>query len=290
MDAETPTLDRSFIGKVYRSSPQIAKANDMMQYARATNETNPRYYNAESPDGLLSPPLYPVVFLPELIAQLVDDAEDMNLDILRVVHAEHEMWWRDRIRPGIEIISTLRIVNIEKRGVNEILDMHIHCSYEDEVLVEMRYRLMMRGKKKTEKSEATASKQTSTEGKRLAQHTIHVTDDQGVRYAEASGDHNPIHISDEIARSVGLPSAILQGLCTMAFASQAIVNELLSGVPTRLRYMKVRFSKPVLMGQSLTTEIYDVGVEEDGLNAVQFETMNPANFPVLTRCIAKFTG
>lgn len=289
MGTEPLVLDRSFIGKEYRSRSQVAKTEDMMQYARATNETNPRYYDTESPEDVVSPPLYPVVFLPELLGQLVDDAEDMNLDMLRVVHAEHEIWWKNRIRPGDEIVSIARIVNIEKRGVNEMLDMDIQCTCGDIVLVEMHYRLMVRGKKKAEKGGAGVFKPTSTQKEKLAERTIHVSGDQGKRYAEASGDHNPIHISDEIARSVGLPSAILHGLCSMAFASQTIVDELLGGDPNRLRYMKVRFSRPVLMEQALTTEVYDAGFQEDGLQVVHFETKNPSDEPVLTNGVARFT-
>lgn len=288
MSTEPFVLDRSFIGKEYRSRSQIAKADDMIQYAKATNETNPRYYDIESLEEMVSPPIYPVVFLPELLGQLVDDAEDMNLNMLRVVHAEHEMWWRERIRPSDQIISTAKIVNIEKRGANELLDMDIQCTREDAVLVEMRYRLMMRGEKKAKRREPKVSKQTPIHGEKLTEHTVLVSDDQGRRYAEASGDHNPIHVSDEIARSVGLPSAILHGLCTMAFASQAIVDEVLGGDPTRLQYMKVRFSKPVLMREALTTEIYDAGLQEDGCHIVHFETKNPSNHPVLTNGTATF--
>jgi len=122
----------------------------------------------------------------------------------------------------------------------------------------------------------------------LAKKTTVVTDDQGIRYAEASGDHNPIHISDEIARSVGLPSAILQGLCTMAFASQVIVDELLNGDPSRLKSMEVRFSKPLLMDQILTTEVYEVGIKEDGSHVVHFESRDAKDVPVLIRGAAEF--
>ena len=36
------------------------------------------------------------------------------------------------------------------------------------------------------------------------------------RYAEASGDHNPIHLDPAAARAAGLPAPILHGLYTMA--------------------------------------------------------------------------
>jgi len=289
LETKPPTLDRSFIGKKYRSSPQIASAESMIQYARATNETNPRYYDSESPGGLNPSPLYPVVFIPEVLIQLVDDAEEMNLDILRVVHAEQEIWWRDRIHPGDQIISTMKIVGIEPRGVNEMLNLSIQFTREHVTIVDMGYRLMLRGTKKAEKKKSASSSQTPTQRKKLAQDTILVADDQGLRYAEASGDHNPIHVNDAIARSVGLPGAILHGLCTMAFASQAIVDELLEGDPSRLRYMKVRFAKPVFMGESLTTEVYDAVSREAGLHEVHFETKNPSSSPVLTNGVAKFT-
>src|SRR5690606_15027699 len=43
-----------------------------------------------------------------------------------------------------------------------------------------------------------------------------------VRYAEASGDPNPIHQDEEVARSVGLPGVIAHGMLTMALAARAV--------------------------------------------------------------------
>ena len=43
-----------------------------------------------------------------------------------------------------------------------------------------------------------------------------------VRYAEASGDDNPIHQDEEVARSVGLPGVIAHGMFTMALAARAV--------------------------------------------------------------------
>ena len=43
-----------------------------------------------------------------------------------------------------------------------------------------------------------------------------------VRYAGASGDHNPIHQDEGLARSVGLPGVIAHGMYTMALAARAV--------------------------------------------------------------------
>ena len=45
-----------------------------------------------------------------------------------------------------------------------------------------------------------------------------------VRYAGASGDFNPIHWSDRVATSVGLPGVIAHGMYTMALAARAVAT------------------------------------------------------------------
>ena len=45
-----------------------------------------------------------------------------------------------------------------------------------------------------------------------------------VAYAEASGDRNPIHQDESIARLVGLPGVIAHGMYTMALAARAVAT------------------------------------------------------------------
>jgi acyl dehydratase len=54
--------------------------------------------------------------------------------------------------------------------------------------------------------------------------TYTVTRADLVAYAEASGDHNPIHQDEEVARSVGLPGVIAHGMYTMALAARAVAD------------------------------------------------------------------
>lgn len=281
-------LNRKFLGKEYHSGPQLVDPESIRKYALATNEKNSKYLSAESDVDLVTPPIYPVVFLPDILSQLVDDAEEMNFDIYRVVHAEHKMSWKSALHAGDEIYTTAKIINMEKRGANEIVDLQIRCTREDEPVVEMNYRLLSRGEKRGEGKRSQSVDDVPTRGKNLAVFQSVVTADQGVRYAEASGDHNPIHVNEEVARRVGLPGTILHGLCTMALASQGIVDNLLDGDPTRLKTMSVRFSKPVLLDQTLTTEVYGAGKTKEGLQVVEFETRDRENVPVLTLGKAAF--
>ena len=71
---------------------------------------------------------------------------------------------------------------------------------------------------------------------------LHVTPDAGLtkRYAEASGDPNPIHTDEEFAKSVGLPGCILHGLYSMAQVARAH-TALADGNPRALKRLRVQF-------------------------------------------------
>jgi acyl dehydratase len=71
---------------------------------------------------------------------------------------------------------------------------------------------------------------------------LRVTPDAGLtkRYAEASGDPNPIHTDPEFAKSVGLPGVILHGLYSMAQVARAH-TEAAGGDPRALKRLSVQF-------------------------------------------------
>ena len=64
-------------------------------------------------------------------------------------------------------------------------------------------------------------------------------------YADASGDHNPIHQNEEFAISVGLPNVIAHGMLTMALVGK-YVSDFAEGSAHVLEY-GARFVKPVIV-------------------------------------------
>jgi acyl dehydratase len=100
-----------------------------------------------------------------------------------------------------------------------------------------------------------------------------VKENQSYLYAEASGDRNPIHVDDAVGKAAGFGGVILQGLCTMAFTSQAVIRHAAGGDPTRLKQLKVRFSKPVKPNDLLTTQGYLIDEKQD-VKMVGFRTIN----------------
>ena len=82
---------------------------------------------------------------------------------------------------------------------------------------------------------------------------LKVTPDAGLtkRYAEASGDPNPIHFDEDFARSVGLPGTILHGLYMMALVARANAA-LADGDPRALKRLAVQFRGMGMPEQEIT--------------------------------------
>ncbi len=79
----------------------------------------------------------------------------------------------------------------------------------------------------------------------LPEQSYRVTRADLVRYAGASGDFNPIHWSERVATSVGLPGVIAHGMFTMALAARAL--DTWAGAPGRVRELGCKFTKPVVV-------------------------------------------
>ncbi len=82
-------------------------------------------------------------------------------------------------------------------------------------------------------------------GDTLPEQTYTVTRADLVRYAGASGDFNPIHWSDRVATSVGLPGVIAHGMFTLALAARAL--DTWAGRTGQVRELGCKFSKPVVV-------------------------------------------
>lgn len=70
-----------------------------------------------------------------------------------------------------------------------------------------------------------------------------------VRYANASGDDNPIHQDEEYARRSGAPTVFAMGMLNAGFLAKAVTEWF--GSPLNLRRYKVRFTARVWPGDEL---------------------------------------
>jgi acyl dehydratase len=73
------------------------------------------------------------------------------------------------------------------------------------------------------------------------------------QYADASGDHNPIHQDETFAKSVGLPDVIAHGMLTMALVGKYVTE--IAGGSSNVLELGGRFTKPVIVPADTDVDI-----------------------------------
>lgn len=74
-----------------------------------------------------------------------------------------------------------------------------------------------------------------------------------------NGDFNPLHADPAVGQAAGFSRPILHGLATMGVAMHAVICTLLGYDASRVRGMRVRFTAPVLPGETLRTQLWRDG-------------------------------
>jgi acyl dehydratase len=71
-----------------------------------------------------------------------------------------------------------------------------------------------------------------------------------------NGDPNPIHTQPRIAKSAGFETPIMHGLGTYGMACRAVLMTYCASDPTAMKSFDVRFSAPVLPGETLLVDMW----------------------------------
>jgi acyl dehydratase len=86
-------------------------------------------------------------------------------------------------------------------------------------------------------------------GQELPSSSRTVTRDDIRAYADTSGDQNPLHLDDEVARAAGFPRVIAHGMHTMGTLTSWLVDWL--GDTAALLRLRAHFRAPVLVDESI---------------------------------------
>jgi acyl dehydratase len=248
------------------------EADRTKAYAAATNDPTPVHVNGE-----VAPPVFAVVPIWDTIAGAMAGVVPPEV-LLLVVHGEQDMRLYKQMTPGMVLSSRAAPVGIHVKPNGTTVVAKVETRDQTGELVAEQYMTSFfrgvsdgdgAGEEAPKHKLEGATKATDPVGSVTQQVDL----DQTYRYAKASGDNMPIHLDEEVAKSVGLPGIIIHGLCTMAFTSWAAVQEVCAGDPSRLKRLAVRFSRPVLPGQTITTTFWRAG-DSDGNAVFGFETRN----------------
>jgi acyl dehydratase len=278
-------LNTACVGREYPPVTINVTLDALQRYARAYNDDNPAFFDASRPTGIVAPPMFGVTVTWDALMKAMMDP-DLHVDLLRLVHGEQDMEFPNPIRPGDVITANAKVLSIEAKTSGETMTVELNAKNQNGQPVQKTlFMIFIRGARNRDAA-ADPRPVEPDRGAPLLTVAQTIDKDQTFRYAEASGDPNPIHVDENIAKMAGLPGIIVHGLCTMAFTSKVAIDKLSGGDPTRLKRLRVRFSRPVLPGQTITTKVWADGAR-DGRKVFAYETFNPDGQAVIKGGIAE---
>ncbi len=240
------------IGKTYDGGYAFVRPEQAEAYAAATNDDSAAYKG----DDAIAPHMLHTRLFKDVMFQIATDPE-LELDLLRLVHGEHDATFHLPLKPWDLVQVRARLEAVEEKSSGTLVVSKLFGFVDGALAVECKTAYFIRGAKKPsgdgEKKKAPKAAPPAPPAPDF-EAPFSVDDDQSYRYAEASLDDNPIHVDPDTAKAAGLPNVILHGLCTMAMSGSAIVNSQADGDARRLKRLGVRFARPVLNGSKLTTQ------------------------------------
>jgi len=279
-------LNQACVGREYPPLKTNVTLDAIQSYARAYNDHNPAFFDLSRPGGIVAPPMFGVTLSWDALMKVMMDP-DLHVDLLRLVHGEQDMEFPNPIRPGDVVTATAKIISIETKATGETMTVELNAANQKgQPVNKTLFIAFIRGARNREAASSDPRAIEPDRGEPMFSVAQTIDKDQTWRYAEASGDRNPIHVDETVAKMAGLPGIIVHGLCTMAFTSKVAIDNLCAGDPARLRRLRVRFSRPVLPGQTITTKVW-AGGEHDGRRVFAYETFNSDGQAVIKGGIAE---
>ena len=105
-------LNKSCVGKTYPPVTTEVTLDAIQKYARAYNDDNPAFFDANRPTGIVAPPMFAVTVTWNALMTAVMDP-DVQADLLRLVHGEQDMEFTNPIRPGDIISASAKIICLQ---------------------------------------------------------------------------------------------------------------------------------------------------------------------------------
>ena len=258
-------LDPSLVG--HETTPQtgtIADA-DVRQFADAIHDDNPLFRDPAAAEraGFADVPT-PPTFITRFRVAFAEAGLDPER--MQVLHGEQEYTYTRPLVVGDTLTVRHRVATLRqstRAGGMAIMTLEQLANTPDgQQIASGKSTLIIRDAPPEAASDATASGGASVsagkapsvpQGEAIPTLIKHVTQEQINAYADASGDHNPIHLDPEKARAVGLSGTIAHGMLSMAFLGQSLTDWLAAqpGSHGWVARLRVRFQAMAYPGDTL---------------------------------------
>ena len=237
---------------------------DIMNYSAAIGDANPRYFDDESPDGIIAHPVYPVALTWNIIGRIqefiVSEKFPTELLLSQVHYTEHLAIHRPLL-PGLQLIIKGQIVAIlpHRAGTHVVIRLVAREKEGTPVFTE-HIGAMLRGVECIggEGQESLPIVQNVSDAVEPCwTSTLSIDKLMPFIYDGCTDIVFPIHTSIKFAHMVGLPGIILQGTATLALAVTELVNRELKCEPARVKSVSCRFTGMVLPGSNISVRMIE---------------------------------
>lgn len=285
LNARSTGLNHALLGTTDPGAPFRILRQEGWSFAAATNDHHPAY---NAPDGI-APPLYAVKVLAGPMGRLLLHKE-LGMNFLRMLHGEQSLTFHRPLSYGQTVVPAATVTGFREVSTGEILDMglEIRTQHGERLVTGMSSFFVTTSKGSSKKTTGDRPKKQEPAAEPFPDassgqfsRAFETDPTQPVRYAAASGDRNPIHTNELIARLAGLPRPIMHGLCMMAMAGREIVG-VKEAEPTDLRELSLRFSRTAFPGSR-----YVIHGADGAEGGVDFVVVDAKDRPVLSRGFAR---
>jgi acyl dehydratase len=256
-------LDPSLVG--HETAKQVVSilAEDIRQFADAIGDPNALFRDPERARAAGFPaPLAPPTFVTRFRVPMAE----WRLDPMRmqVLHGEQEYEYTRPLHAGDEVQVWHRLASLRQSSRGDgmavlVVETHGQAPAGEHLFTGRATVIVRESLPGAAAAERPRSPRPSAavEGESIGSPlTKRVTQAQIDAYADASGDHNPIHLDEAVARSVGLDGTIAHGMLSMAFLGQ-VATDWLAGRSQAggwLARLRVRFHAMVRPGDTLACQ------------------------------------
>jgi len=279
-----PRISTAIVGAEAGPLTQRIDARWVMAYAAALDE-NDRYFDTAAPAGPLVHPLFAVCYEWPVAVELRAKSIDPALAPF-AVHARHRLRIYRAPRVGDTLLTTARVVSVERRFSGTLVVMRFATVDErGHPVTTTEYGSVYRGVDTDAEARAVpmaGAASSSVEPKIGWEEAIEIPPHAPHVYSECARIWNPIHTDLAAARAAGLPGLILHGTATLALAVSRVVAREGGGDPTRVREIGARFTGIVEVPSRLVVHGY---VCHD--DVVAFDVISATGRPVLNQGLVR---
>lgn len=288
-------LDPAMVGRETEAGTETITAEAVRQFADAVGDNNPVYRDAAAAEraGFTGIPA-----LPTFVTRIRVSFAESGLDPTRsqVLHGEQEYEYTRPLVVGDTIRMRHRIASLRqsaRAGNMAIMTIEqLGDTPDGERVVTGRSTAIVRDATPGEQATAGAASASARKAPEVPQGEPipvlekQVTQPQIDAYADVSGDHNPIHIDPDAARTVGLDGTIAHGMLSMAFLGQ-MLSDWLTALPDPggwVARLRVRFQAMVRPGDTLTCHgvLGDASATDTGRRRVEVWIDNQRGERIIT--------